>query len=243
MSTTFPPKRAGHVQCGPVTAWSIFDGHGRRKYLTSNERMSFVKTSIAVGGPTGSFCLTLAITGARVSEVLALTPARIDAANGAIVFQTLKRRAQGIFRAVPVPQSLVDTLSAIHDLDNEVGEDQRLWNWGRTTAWKRVKEIMKIAQITESLSMPRALRHAFGVAAVQDRIPLTLVKKWLGHAKIETTAIYAEPIGNEERALARLTWSEFDALLAKTPKNYGFERKSVGRAALVGLPGGGRRYE
>jgi integrase/recombinase XerD len=48
--------------------------------------------------------------------------------------------------------------------------------------------------------------HAFGVGAVQQRIALSIIKRWLGHAKIETTAIYASPIGEEERALARLMW-------------------------------------
>ncbi len=56
------------------------------------------------------------------------------------------------------------------------------------------------------MAKPRALRHAFGVEAVQKRIALSVIKKWLGHAKIETTAIYADPVGEEERALARLTW-------------------------------------
>ena len=46
--------------------------------------------------------------------------------------------------------------------------------------------------------------HAFGVEAVQQRIALSVVKKWLGHAKIEAPAIYADPVGEEERALARL---------------------------------------
>jgi hypothetical protein len=38
------------------------------------------------------------------------------------------------------------------------------------------------------------------------RLGLSLLKKWLGHAKLETTEIYATPIGKEERRLARLMW-------------------------------------
>lgn len=62
------------------------------------------------------------------------------------------------------------------------------------------------ANVPGDVAKPRALRHAFGVEAVQKRIALSVIKKWLGHAKIETTAIYADPVGEEERALARLTW-------------------------------------
>jgi len=54
--------------------------------------------------------------------------------------------------------------------------------------------------------MPKALRHAFGVETVNEKISLSLIQKWLGHARIETTVVYTTPVGEEERALARLTW-------------------------------------
>jgi hypothetical protein len=43
------------------------------------------------------------------------------------------------------------------------------------------------------------LRHGFGVAAVSAGIPLNLVQKWLGHAQLTTTAIYADAVGTEEQ--------------------------------------------
>ena len=65
---------------------------------------------------------------------------------------------------------------------------------------------MTVAGIGPGQSKPKALRHVFAVEAVQQRIALSLIKKWLGHGKIETTALYAEPVGDEERALANLMW-------------------------------------
>jgi len=50
------------------------------------------------------------------------------------------------------------------------------------------------------------LRHAFGAEAARNRIPLTLIKKWMGHSRLETTEIYTSLSGDEERELARLTW-------------------------------------
>ena len=47
----------------------------------------------------------------------------------------------------------------------------------------------------------QGLRHGFGVAAVSAGIPLNLVQKWLGHAQLTTTAIYADAVG-EERSRA-----------------------------------------
>lgn len=37
---------------------------------------------------------------------------------------------------------------------------------------------------------------------VQAEAPLNMVRKWLGHAWIETTAIYADAVGPEERTTA-----------------------------------------
>jgi integrase/recombinase XerD len=54
---------------------------------------------------------------------------------------------------------------------------------------------------------PKGLRHGFGVAAVQARIPLNLVQRWLGHAQLSTTAIYAEAIGQEEQEIAARMWT------------------------------------
>jgi integrase/recombinase XerD len=185
--------------------WSLFDRSGQRKYLTSAERAAFIAAAFRVAPNIGSFCVTLALTGARISEVLALTADRLDQSEGTIVLETLKRRRKGLFRAVPVPRELLSYLTAVHDLPRHPLKE-RLWKFSRPTAWKRVRDVMAAADIGPAQAKPKALRHAFAVEAVQQRIALSLIKKWLGHAKIETTALYAEPVGEEERALARLMW-------------------------------------
>jgi len=53
---------------------------------------------------------------------------------------------------------------------------------------------------------PRGLRHGFGVAAVSSGVPLNLARRWLGHAQISTTAIYANVMGPEERSIAKKMW-------------------------------------
>lgn len=185
----------------------LYDQNGNRKYLTASERKAFIEAAKRARPEVETFCLTLAYTGARISEVLALTPARIDMAAQAIVIECLKKRARGIYRAVPVPAELLTRLEAALQLSS-AEPNQRLWKWGRTTAWLRVKEVMRDANISSAWAMPKALRHAFGVAGVADAgVPLNMMQKWLGHAKIETTAIYANAIGREERAIARKMWS------------------------------------
>jgi integrase len=187
-------------------SWSLLDGNGRRKYLTHIELRHFLTVAGEADSATRALCLTIALTGARISEMLALTAARIDHEGKVIVFETLKRRRTGVFRAVPVPRELITLLC----LQIEK-EDQPIWKISRPTAWKRVKAVMKKAAIPSYLATPRALRHTFGVEATAKRIALSLIARWLGHSRIETTAIYATPVGEEERALAALMWQNLSS--------------------------------
>lgn len=190
--------------------YSLHDIRGRRKYLVAKERAAFLHAALQAEGTTATFCAVLAFSGARISEVLALTPERLDEAAGTINFETLKRRKRSIVRAIPMPNSLFQLLDTVHQFrDTQLSRDaaeERLWGWSRTTAWRRVKKIMLLAKNPSYLANPRSLRHAFGAEAALQQIPLTLIKKWMGHARLETTEIYTSLTGEQGRQLARLTW-------------------------------------
>jgi integrase/recombinase XerD len=83
---------------------------------------------------------------------------------------------------------------------------ERIWRWGRTTAWRQVKHVMAAARIVGSPAMPKGLRHGFGVSAFQASVPPHLVQRWLGHATLRTTAIYGDVVGPDERAFAARMW-------------------------------------
>ena len=67
------------------------------------------------------------------------------------------------------------------------------------TGWHPVHAVMEAGRLEGPHTSPRGLRHGFGVAAVSPGIPLNLVQKWLGHAQLTTTAIYADAVGAEEK--------------------------------------------
>ncbi|MAU61730.1 MAG: integrase [Parvibaculum sp.] len=188
----------------------IYDNTGRRKYLTISEREAFIGATHRLRPEAETFCLALAYTGARISEILAVTPERIDIEAGIVIIESLKKRRRGVFRAVPLPAHFLARLEAIHGL-REAQSDPgrrtaRIWPWGRTTAWTYVKQTMQIIKVGSGQSMPKALRHAFGVGATQRNVPLNIVQKWMGHSRITTTAIYADAVGDEERSLAARLW-------------------------------------
>jgi integrase len=188
---------------------SIHDQAGGRKYLTGAEHTRFLAAADQAPRDVRAFCHTLAWTGCRLSEALALTGERVDVVAGAITFESLKKRRRGLFRTVPIPPELATMLDLVFGLRGLRGPAAKtpLWPWSRATAWRRVKEVLAAAGIEGVQASPKGLRHAMGVAAVGQGIPLNLVQRWLGHAQLTTTAIYAEAVGEEERAIAARMWT------------------------------------
>lgn len=186
----------------------LHDAAGARKYLTAEERARFLVAADAAPRAVRALCHTLAWSGCRVSEALALTAERVDLAGAAITVESLKKRRRGTFRTVPVPAELVTMLDLVFGLRGRRGTALKapLWDWSRTTAWRRVREVLHAAGIEGAQASPKGLRHGLGVAAVTHGVPLNLVQRWLGHAQIATTAIYTEAVGEEERAIASRMW-------------------------------------
>jgi integrase len=184
---------------------------GGRKYLTAGERDAFLRAAERADRQVRTLCMTLAYAGCRLSEALALTADRVDLAAGAVVIESLKKRRAGVYRAVPVPPSLLDALDLVHGIRERQsrrgkGRGERLWPWSRMTGWRAVHGMMEAARLDGPHASPKGLRHGFGVAAVSAGIPLNLVQKWLGHAQLTTTAIYADAVGAEEQDIARRMW-------------------------------------
>ena len=182
----------------------MFDRTGKRKYLNRDERKAFSCVIRSESDPwRRAFLLTLFHTGCRISEALNVLVERIDLRNSAITFETLKRRKPGCFRAVPVPDDLTRIMRRL-----VAGKDPngRLWQFSRSTAYRMVRAKMKQARVTGGMACPKGLRHSHGTACVAVKIPLPTIQKWLGHARLETTAIYLDVLGEEERALAKRLW-------------------------------------
>lgn len=191
----------------------IRDADGQRLYFTEEERRAFVAAAKAQGqGEVRSFCGVLHATGCRISEALALTVDRVDLTGRVVVLETLKKRRSGIYRAVPVPPELLDMLDLVHGLREAqrkggAGQKALLWPWSRMTGYRKVQGVITLAGIAEGPhACPKGLRHGFGVQAVSRGIALNMVQKWLGHAQLSTTAIYANAVGEEEQTLASRMW-------------------------------------
>ena len=190
---------------------ALRDTSGARKYVTDTERRAFLAIATRERPSVQTLFLALAYTGCRLSEALESTVSRVDFDQVALVFRTLKRRSPAVaYRTVPVPQAVLARLDQVHDIRSRQTDpataDTVLWPWSRTHAWRLVKDGLIAAGVRGAAASPKGLRHGFGVTAVTKGVSLNLVQKWLGHAQIATTAIYADAVGDEERAINARMW-------------------------------------
>ena len=86
------------------------------------------------------------------------------------------------------------------------GAKRPLWPITRQSANRQVGALMRRAGIEGPQACPRGLRHSFGVAAVEAGVPLPTVAAMLGHASLNTTAIYTTAVGAQARELVARMW-------------------------------------
>jgi integrase/recombinase XerD len=212
---------------------SLYSQTGERKYLNRVERRRAleVMARMAGDGEKNGYCeaesppkleerrrkreralfsLLLAWTGGRVSEVLAVRANSFQLDRNVVALRTLKRRRHHV-REIPISPRLMQALDRHFDLATRQRDaeraNQRLWSWSsRVTAWRFIKDALLEAGVVGRLACPRGLRHGYAVTALQASVPLNLVQRWLGHARIATTAIYASACGDEEAAFAARLW-------------------------------------
>lgn len=164
----------------------LFDPNGNRKYLTKTERDAFLKAALDEERDQRTFCEKLHYSGARISEVLAITIGRVDIDNHMVTFESLKKRRKGIFRTVHLPPDLMERLDLVHGIRERQRQGkpgEQLWGFSRTTGWRVAKRVMQRAGIIlESAATAKGLRHGYGVAAVTNKVPLNMVQKFLSTA-------------------------------------------------------------
>lgn len=178
----------------------LYDVAGRRKYLTEAERLRFLEAADDGTGAEQALLYVLTFTGCRVSEALALTTHHLDAERDTLTFRTLKRRKLR-FRTIHIPPEVTAMLLRL-----KLTVGQRFWTLHRSSAWRLVRRTMTAAEIEGPMATCRGLRHGFGIRAAERNVPPPLIQRWMGHASPDTTAIYLDAVGAEERAFAARIW-------------------------------------
>lgn len=196
---------------GYFSSRSLYAAGGQRKYVNGAERKKLASALAKLPQSERLFVQAFLWTGARVSEILSISPDSCQLEGAIVAVRTLKRR-RFIVREIPVPRRFM------RELDRSFGlrAKQRnarlasvpIWRFHRVTGWRLIKSVMAVAGITGVRASPRGLRHSFGVGAIAAGIPLNIVQRLLGHSSMTTTAIYTEATGPDERAIVARFWMQ-----------------------------------
>lgn len=167
--------------------------------LDKNEQHRLIRTALAEKDLRNTaIILTLLFSGLRVSELVALTPddVKIGERGGSI---TVRAGKGNKFREVPIPRDLRKCLGEYivtkRSTSEYLFEGQRdPWLTPRAVQLlcKKIGEKAKIDDLT-----PHVLRHTLAHNLVAAGVTLDKVAAILGHASLNTTAIYTRPRLND----------------------------------------------
>lgn len=127
----------------------------------------------------------LSITGGRVSEVLALTWTRFQAAKDSGGFVRILGKGRKN-REVYIGPELWGDLNRLRD---DIGPDAPLFTVDRHEAAAIVSKAAKAAKIGRPVT-PHMLRHSLATNLLEAGASLAQVRDQLGHADIKTTSLY-----------------------------------------------------
>jgi integrase/recombinase XerD len=96
---------------GSTYSFSLYGADGGKKYLNLGERRRALAAMDELEPEDRLFALTLAFTGVRISEVLAVMPQSFQLETCVLAVLTLKRRRE-LWREIPIPPWLMAELDA-----------------------------------------------------------------------------------------------------------------------------------
>src|SRR5215210_7327671 len=139
--------------------------------------------------------LTLRHTGVRVSELSSLTlpDVQISERKGSL---TVRSGKGGKFRVLPLNVDARQAITAYLDVRPTVSSDRLFVGQRGDGVRPRAVELLvatyaRLANLEGAT--PHTLRHSFGKHALDAGADLVSVAALLGHARLETTAVYTTP--------------------------------------------------
>lgn len=151
-------------------------------------------TDIAAQQRNYALLVTMAATGIRISEVVGLRLGDVNLVNSPQVRVLGKGQKE---RVVPLHPDATVILQRYIDLYRKKLHPKADWVFvGRTgkplsrrALQRQIQRYAETAGITQRVT-PHTFRHSFATAMASAGMPLPVLQELLGHASIQTTAIY-----------------------------------------------------
>lgn len=166
----------------------------KREPLTVDEQQDLVRSCTNLNEKLVVY--TLLDTGLRVSEFCGLKKENIDWVTHDLIFRGKGKRkgqkeGQGGKRRVVRMTKRVQMV-----LEPYIRANDRIL-FGKRTVQRIVETLAQRAMIQKECT-PHVLRHSFAVNCLRNGIPITVVKKLLGHADLNMTLRYLNMAPEEE---------------------------------------------
>lgn len=157
--------------------------------LSAEEERRLINTAYRLSGIRGLLIKTLFQTGARVSEFVHIQVEDVYFEEEMI---QIRRGKGGKPRYVPILTELAQELQTYlrGRTKGFLFETNRHAAFSPRRIQQLVKETADLAGISKWVT-PHLLRHSVATTLLEHGMPLEQIQKFLGHAKIDTTQIYA----------------------------------------------------
>jgi len=103
-----------------------------------------------------------------------------------------------IYRTVPIRPELSGKIAA-YCMNGNIGANKQLFPISRIRVYQILQGAGEKAGIEKGRRHPHVFRHGFAVNAVLSGVPPLVLRRWLGHASIDTTLIYTEVLAQDTK--------------------------------------------
>ncbi len=158
--------------------------------LSREEEHRLIQRAYRDKGERGLLIKTLFQTGARVSEFVNI---KVEDFFFEEAMLLLAKGKGGKSRYVPILPELAQELRT--HLGNRTTGSLFETNRHLSYSPRRIQQIVKATAATAKIKKrvyPHLLRHSVATTLLERGMPIEQIQKFLGHAKLETTQVYAE---------------------------------------------------
>lgn len=178
------------------------EGEHRIRFLSHDEekQLVIIMQRLALSQDVQDAVLCLLYTGFRCGELWRLECRDVDIERGTITAWKTKNHHP---RTIPLVEKLRPIIARRIET---CGGQGRLFPTGSNEWLRRPWDIIRhhMGMDDDAQFVPHMLRHTCATRLSQAGVSLPLIKEWLGHTNIQTTARYAHFSPEDLRAAARL---------------------------------------
>ena len=168
------------------------------KYFTLEEARRVISSETKAKSYGAWFlCLFLYSTGVRVSEALSVRVRDFDPENRIIMVKTLKTKKEKT-RPIPVSKEFAGEL-IFWVRQNRLRPSDLVFAYGRANAHSLVRRACAWAGIIDDRAHPHTFRHTYAVTCLSQGVPITVVRRWMGHQDLMSTLIYTEILAQDSK--------------------------------------------